>query len=473
MSASQVSPARRHFLDTLGLAVVALGVYVALGQDTFYRNDGRHILKMLMSGLLAHPNHVLYVPAVRGALALGLGLWPSLYVAALAVSQVGAALGVGLMHRAGLRLGLGRGAALAAAGLVATAPAVLFFATVVELHGFFLLFVGLAALAGAHFAAAPGWRRAIPLGLATALAVGAHATGHLLPFALMPLAFRQGRRPYAGSAVVLLTHAAAALAMPLCLRAAGLPVQGGAAPGFLLAMMEMQGLALSALPMLVWRDWLVPFAPLSVLAWFAWRSARAETLGLLVAVGAYLGATLLLLGDATEHGAYVLPLAWPAAVLTVRALRPWVWGVAAAVGFSIGVAWVVGHDQPGPSRAFAAAARTLAQTQSAMFFAGTFREFDAFLIHAPELKWKDLIDDASLPPGAIPTAMPLFAAWVRSERASGVVVYLTEGVFEYLAAPTIGPHPETGPVLARAMRDTFALVPVAEGAFRGFRVDLR
>lgn len=446
---------------------------MALGQDSFYRNDGRHILKMLMSGLLAHPNHVLYVPAVRGAHALAEGLWPSLYAAALAVSQVGTALGVGLMHRAALRLGLGRGAALAAAALVATAPAVVFFATVVELHGFFMLFVGLAALAGAHFAAAPGWRTAIPLGLATALAVGAHATGHLLPFALLPLAFGRGQRPYAGSAVALLTHAAAALAMPLCLRAAGLPVQGGAAPGFLLAMMEMQGLAVSALPMLVWRDWLVPFAPVSVLAWFALRGARVETLGLVVALGAYLGATLLLLGDATEHGAYVLPLAWPAAVLTVRALRPWALGLALLVGLGLGVRWVAGHDQPEPSRAFAAAARTLASAQPAMFFAGTFREFDAFLIHAPELKWKDMIDDASLPPEAIAVAMPMLASWVRAQRASGEVVYLTEGLFEYLAAPSIGSHPETGPVLAQALRETFTLVPVAEGAFRGFRVDLR
>ncbi len=465
------SPSPLRALDTFAVFVACLLLYLALGQETFYRSDGRHALKLLLSGLPAHPNHFFYLPALRGAHALG-GATFSLYQCALFVSQAGCAVGVALFHRASLSLGLSRGGALLVAALVATTPGVVFFASVVELHGLFLAFAGVAAWSAARFAARPGWRTAVVFGVATGLAVGAHATGHLLPLAFLPLAFRDAQRPVLPVAIVCAAHAATALLLPSALRALGVPVHGGAALTFILTTFAQHGLPLDAIPSLLWCDWIAPFAPLALLPWFAWRRARNETIGLGVGLVGYLGATMMLLGSVSENGAYVLPLVWPAALLSVRALRPWLCVAAAVVGLGLGVRWVAVHEDSEFSRAFATAARELEREAPSIFFAGALREFDAFFIHAPELKWKDPIDDAGLPPEAIPVAMRMLESWVRTQKAAGVRVFLTEGVFEYLKAP-IGPHPETGPVLARAYADTFDLVPVERGVLRARRVEPR
>ena len=46
-------------------------------------------------------------------------------------------------------------------------------------------------------------------------------------------------------------------------------------------------------------------------------------IALAVAVVAYCAVTFALFGDDVERGAYLIPLAFPAAVLTARSIPPW------------------------------------------------------------------------------------------------------------------------------------------------------
>src|SRR5690606_40374572 len=83
-------------------------------------------------------------------------LGASLYDAGVLASALGTAVGIACAVLASRILGLTRGGAFAVAGLMLSVPALLFFATVVELHGVFLAFAGPALVAFAHLAPAPG-----------------------------------------------------------------------------------------------------------------------------------------------------------------------------------------------------------------------------------------------------------------------------------------------------------------------------
>lgn len=131
--------------DAVVLALAVFALCVLVGQRTFYGPDGRAILKMTMSGMQVHPLHFFYVPMLRVSHALAARFGGSWYDAGLLLSQVGTAVGAFFWHRAAARLGATRTQAAAVVALCVTAPAILFFASVIELHAPFLAFAGLAA----------------------------------------------------------------------------------------------------------------------------------------------------------------------------------------------------------------------------------------------------------------------------------------------------------------------------------------
>ena len=496
---------RAHVGDTIGVAVVALLLYVLLGQDKLYKVDGHYLLLQSHGGDLRHPFHPLYLLGLAALKTVTSAFGISLYRAGVLYSALGTAAAIGLMHAASRMVGMSRRAAAATAALVASAPAVVFFATVVEVHGPFLAYAGICCLAAAWL-----WRRAdalaaVVFGACTATAALAHATGHLLPIALLPLlvawprdraAAPSGagdlapagdsarrapspRRRWTLVALALATHAAASALLPLGLVALGL--MGGAGRSFaaLLAYLRAQWSAPAPLAT-VWHEWLWPFLPLSAV-WLPALARRGERLlgaGLLVALLAYLVAAATLLGGDREFGAYLLPLAWPAALLTVRTLqrlprRPPLWAATTialvAASLSLGVTHVARHDQAQQARAFAAGLREITRGEPAFLLIGGYAELEACFVALPEVPFKVLIEESKMDPSLLPQALPAFDLWLAGWQVQHAV-FLTNGGADYLRDPYWTPTGPSGPLLLAHLQQSYRLEPVAAGAFVAHRV---
>ncbi|MEZ5965557.1 MAG: hypothetical protein R3F56_17110 [Planctomycetota bacterium] len=468
--------------DALALAFVTFGMCWLLRQHTFYGPDGRAILKMAMSGMQAHPLHYFYVPLLRALHAVLPGSAGSWYDAGLLLSQLGLAGAALAWHRAAAHLAVSRVQAAAIVLLGVTTPAVLFFASVVELHAPFLAFAGLATYAAATCGRRLRTGGAVALGASTGLAVGGHATAHLLLLWLVPLAWVASQIDRAGDEVgrarlarwagwgilVGVVHAGVTLALVPALRASGIDPHPTSAATYLFEQRQAS-LRLAALPAQVWRDWLVPFAPLSFVV--CARSHKAPRVAAVLAAGVVpsLVATFLLTTPNTESGAYLLPLVFPAAWLAVCTLPPAVWLATALGGLGLGWRWIAGHEDTAFGRAFAAEARAEARVRPLALLCGQHREFDACLIFAPELEWRPLIDEAGLPPETVPRLVDGLRAWVTLRQEQGEDVLLTEGAKQYLLAP-VGDERRTGPLLWRAIEQAFRLEPVTHAALRGWRL---
>jgi hypothetical protein len=177
---------------------VALGAALALGiglvawafRQEGYWSDGRSLVEMVDAGAWNYHN-LLYLPVahlVAGSLGpLGIGTRGALEI----LSAGATGLAVALTYAAARVLGIGRVAASSGALVLATAPAVWFYATCVEVHplqltaaaGVLLAFVCLAkrGVLGAS---------ALPISLAFCLLLGTHVTAALCAPALAFLALR-------------------------------------------------------------------------------------------------------------------------------------------------------------------------------------------------------------------------------------------------------------------------------------------
>ncbi len=163
------------------LLLSAATLYLSLGQGTLY-GDGPGILLTVNGGdAFGSRTHYLHGPMLLGLWSLMGPFGVSLHQAGVVLSCMGAAVGVSCVYYASRMLFGGWRRPALIAGIVATCPATMFYATVVELHGPFLAFFGLVALAVANLALRPTMANAILLGAATGLAALAHASAHLLP----------------------------------------------------------------------------------------------------------------------------------------------------------------------------------------------------------------------------------------------------------------------------------------------------
>ncbi|GAB4144240.1 MAG: hypothetical protein Fur0037_12000 [Planctomycetota bacterium] len=304
-----------------------LALCAALGQKVFYKVDGPDLVYLLHQHVahgqpLHHPWHVGYLPALdlfRRFLAL-FGAGGDLLRVGELFSAAGVAAGVAFF-RAGLRrLGIEGGEARAAALLLALNPGVLFFGSVVEMHGPALGAVGVAFWWMCRSAAAPrAWRMAL-LGLLTHGAFLMHATNLFLPLLLLPwfVVLRRGtgsaRKDLALALLAVAVHAALFVAMPRVFPSFyGDYADLSAAFARESSIQRPQGL--EWMPAIFGQEWLLPLLPLSVLVVpAAFRSElRAESLVLALGLLPYLYLATRQLVFEPERGAYLLPLLLPAA----------------------------------------------------------------------------------------------------------------------------------------------------------------
>lgn len=345
--------------DTLALSTASLALYLALAQEAFHGLDVHVHIFFLTQGHLEHPLHLLYLKIVGTIWPVLRALGMSPHHALRLLSAVGTVIGVACTHRAALRLCATRALALWVTSLAAVVPAIVFFATVAEIHGVFAAFAGGAWWAWAVFVQRPNARASIVMGVMTGLAASVHATGHLLPiaFALAAIAWWKSAGckrdtttafvPTIGLGAALMTHLVLATALALLLQPdrAPTPFQGQWSYVLLTAAAQRTPW-LRVLGRVALEEWLVAFFPVSILwlgVWFR-RGKRRLVLAIATVVAAYVGATGVVLVDNHERGAYLLPLAFPLALLTSWALPRPLLVVAAAAGLAVSWAQVWAHD---------------------------------------------------------------------------------------------------------------------------------
>jgi hypothetical protein len=265
-----------------------------------------------------------------------------------------------------------------------------------------------------------------------------------------------------GSAVVALVHGAVCLGTAQALRLLGLEVRTFRS----LEMLQEFGSSSVRHPELLlwsaWADWLWAFAPLSFAAAGAALVAGTRLLGSVVAAGAvpYVVVTWLLLGPATERGAYLLPVAWPAAVLAARALPRASLVLVALAGLVLGVLAVRAHDDASVPRRYAAMVRSVCGDERPFLIVGSLKELGMFQVQLPQAQCKDLFQEVLLTPQEFAAGLPMFDAYLRDRLREGHALILTGGARALLMGPR-GTNPQTGRALLAYFEQAWRSEPCA------------
>ena len=333
----------RHGAICTGGAAFLL--YTLLAQRTGYGDGPGAILKIDTGAYFTHTPHWLYVPLVAATSRALACLDLSLFACGRIASAVGTAIGIALLFAAARRLtGSGR-QALGIAGLTATCPAVMFFATTTEYHGPFFAFASLATYVMVRLLERPGPGNAISVGLATCLAYLVHASGHLLAVALVTMFIgmactRRGEAQLRNSAigwrqaiylawVILATHLVAVLVASYAVQSIFNPrLTVGSALDFLIQWTSRHDYSAALIGKTVWLELVWPYLPLSgILLFVSGRRIANRSVpngGTPLAFGlaalGYLLMSIALVPGYDEHGAYATPLAWFASVLVVTSI---------------------------------------------------------------------------------------------------------------------------------------------------------
>lgn len=461
-------------VDALALATLALLLYLLLGQHTFYKIDGHLYLVYVLNGERSYPRHFAYLPLVFAARDLLSPFGLTLYEAARALSAVGAACGVGLLHLASGQLGLGRKDAVLVTALAATVPSVVFFATVVEVHGAFLAFYGVAAWCAARLAHTPTVGRAALFGAACALAFCAHSTAILLPALLLPLLLLYPRRRFAqaiiAGTVTTLTMAVGVGLSPLVAELVRVDFDLHHSSEFATDRAARNFGDLWRYGHTLLYEWLLPMLPLSVVVPFLALvpRVRAQAAWLMVAAGIYLFFAIMILGGEPEWGAYLLPFCWPLGLLARRVLRPTLMLTVIGVQLGLGITGVRIHDDPRATSAYADDVRALAGDARIAVLVGDDLDLQALLLHLPRAKRVPLFELARLPAAGLPEAARLLMNELDGLLDGGAAVFLSDGARARVSAiPAATP---CGPGLLEAIDQRYKLARSQRADFLGSRI---
>gem|GEM_PF-3416766 len=365
-------PYRPHPI-LLGLLLFfgAFTLYVLLGQETFYKIDGQSQILRVMRGTEPHPHHILQDALLRSFASFLDGTGLRFFIVARTLSALGMALAVLFSFAAALRLGLGRVQATLATLLIACAPGVLFYGTVIEFHGVYLPFAALTLLACIHAGKTPGALPILGTSLAYAFATLVHSSAVLLlPFCtLFGLALERERSqrwalkrwllflPLALLMAVLIKKAIILLGIvpPIqegSLRQIALQRFGpifGRIPGadwVLYNLAQLHWTDLKYLPHSILREWLLPALPSSIffLLPLKQRVSRLRSFAVLLGLLPFLALSFILMTRKDEFGAYVLPMLIPAALVSASCLprAPLILGL--SLGLVYGIYNVRKHD---------------------------------------------------------------------------------------------------------------------------------
>lgn len=459
--------------DAMLVALVAGIVYCLARQRTLY-GDGSFLLLEICNGDLYHSHHLAYKALVYAVTRAAAWVGVSPYDAAVTCSAVATALGVAAGH-VGLRMfGVPRRPALVATAAAGLVPAVVFFASVVEFHGVFFGFAGLAFVAAAWLARTPSLARAALFGVSTFAAYTMHASGHLLPacfgvvFALE--AWRHGRASQ-GRILTLLTvavavHAALAFVTARSLARGGHPVSSHAL-NYVAMCLQTMHYRWTAVFGTLRGDLLVAFLPLSLLWLMGCRRAsqRLFTAALAGVLLTYLGASYALTSGHHERGAYLLPVVWPMVLLVARAV-PWRWLLASAVvGGTLAGTRVWQHDQPERARAFARGLLAQVKAADAALILSDGLDMHAVLIEVAQAHRLPVRALAVTPTAGHDDFVRDLPSYVNAWLARGKRVFLTDEATALLGNPEYGRLYPVAPRILTRLEEAFTLESASRDGF--------
>jgi len=392
--ATRASVTRSAWPTALAVAAAYAFATWRLRQTSLY-GDASIILSGIASGSARHDLHLAYY-GVFGWLEQWLAPhgW-SAHEVGLALSRAGASACLALLYLAARVARRPAREALLLAIAFGCAPAVLFFATTVEVHGPFMFWIGATALAAAWCTRNPTRARLALLGCVTGASYFFHATGHLLAAlaAVMLLAHfvsarggRLERKFVAAAATAIAAHLATVVLAVVALRWCGIPVNTESGWSYAAALARMHWDHPQLLARVTWNEWLVPFLPWSIAACgaFAVRALRSYALAFAAALIAYLALSWSMLATLDERGAYLLPMLVPAIGFSLRAFGPR-WCLAGiALSLVVEVAQVRAHDRPEPLTAYASDCRAALGDRHVLLLVGNGIDLEACLVAMPD-----------------------------------------------------------------------------------------
>lgn len=311
------------WFTSLALAAGALALFLLLPQRTLHGVDGNQFAVWIEEGSHDYPRHIGYLHLCGLLYKLLAPFGGTGFLALRIGSALGAAVGLFCVHRAFRRLLPGQ--TLGPTIAVLLTPAWFFYATSAEIPGVFAAGAGAAWWTFARWLDGPSLARAAWLGVACAFAGALHSFGHLLSPAFVAIVWLWRKQPRAGRwaqlAALLAAHATIALLLPKLL-GAGAAAQAQDATSHLEE--RWRTFAPLTAPAVFWREWLLPYAPWSVLSLIAIVMPRPRAWGIavLVLLLLHLPVNVLLLGfeRIDERGAYLIALAPPAVLATLHLL---------------------------------------------------------------------------------------------------------------------------------------------------------
>ena len=464
--------------DSALVAGGSLLLYLSLAQEALHGLDVSVHVFFLTQGYLEHDYHFLYLKLV-GA------VWPLLrevgftpHHALRLISALGSAGFVLGCHRAAARLGWSRSHAALVAGLCAVPAANVFFATVPEIHGLFGTFAGVVWWAWACLVRNPRVRGALVLGVASGMAASVHATGHLLLgaslllwWALTPTRTLRSALPLALAAGLAHLLLATGLALWLQPGRFAAPFQG-----------QLQFVRDSATDARafasLWRvlrdEWLLAFLPLSLtcVAALLRPAARALAIATLVGVGVYLALAAALLNDLYERGAYLLPLALPFALCTLRAFGVRATLLVGLLALGFAVIRVRAHDHV-DTAAWVEGFVALAREEPPALICRDVPEQEQItraVPDAPFLRLDSLLQAVQTGGRTYEDLCRQFDDLVVRYRGAGRTVFVTRAAYGTMAK---GGDPFLTRFLGEHLAQRYRLEEVARGGFAAYRVRVR
>lgn len=465
----------------VGLA--SLVIYLLLRQRTLHV-EGAATLVMIDAGQpVGGSVRLLFAPLTHALTEFGRSAGVALtpYWAGVGVNATAMAIGVTLLHRAARGFGLDRREGLVAGAMVASCPAVVYFATAFNHLGLLLAFSGLATLLLVRLIQSPSWPRAILVGLGTAAAWFADGSAHYLPlwFALFLLMHVRAPRPTQPFetliliAVMLGVHLIVTSLGGALLAARGIPVED---PSRLFSWIEWRGLGGRPWSELVSGslvdEWLRPFLPLSLLALAGLflRRTRPVAVVLHLALLPYLLACFAWT-RAPGFGALLLPLAWPAAMVAGQMLRRWFGVVFVVVGLGLAMLHTQERNPVDLARARVEGLELAAAGRPVLLLVGVIEDLSLSYVELPRVERLFLPRYAVQPKEGVERSLPQVVARIREHIARGGCVLMPAPSQRELADPS---RKHEGVRAFRAgLEAHFWLQPTKRGAFEGFELRAR
>ncbi|MHC5071942.1 MAG: hypothetical protein ACYTGO_15810, partial [Planctomycetota bacterium] len=227
-------------------------------------------------------------------------------------------------------------------------------------------------------------------------------------------------------------------------------------------------------PAVFLREWVVPFFPTSIACIVTIANVRARPMlvALYALVVLYVLLTTILVGG-TEFGAYLLPLAWPAALLAVRAFQTRWLVVLSVLGLCIAMPRLHAHDTIDHTRRTAASLKELQDEESLYFLAVTKKDLDLYFVGLPRAGFYYLPVLGQLDEKTVRAHLPRLDKKLEEELVKGRTVFMSKEGNEFLLSDAVAAHTSGAAVLAAHLAEAYVVTPIHRREFKGWSLARR